>query len=239
MNLGKRLRLQPEQAAELPLILLLNGLDTTYKRTFTCEWMGMPESLCRHVLHGFAWDKLEWPRVRFLMKHAFRGKTLLRRVLGVAGLLPPRQIAFGLLTRQSFAGIQLARKLGLSTQAVKAMQCMDERWDGSGLPQGLRNSTIPVLSSICCVAQDLVAFGDIIGRKQAVDLVERRSGWWYDPGVVTAAITMHEACTLWSGIDHEDLVDEILTRNEQAAPMLCDDSALKHIHSTIATATSA
>ena len=234
MNLARRLRLHHDQATELFYALLLNGLGTARERHAACEWMGLDEALCRHALRGFDWTRMERMRVRFLMKYAFQNKSLLHRVFGMASLLSRRQIAPALQSRRSSAGIRLAHKLGMPAGTVEALQGMDERWDGHGAPKGYVYEAVPLLSQICCVAQDLAAFGDVLGRVEAVTLIERHSGRRYDPGVAVAVITSHEAGTLWTGTDEDDLMEELLARDPQSAAMPCGDDALEEICSAVA-----
>jgi HD-GYP domain-containing protein (c-di-GMP phosphodiesterase class II) len=234
MNLARRLRLQRDQATDLFYALLLNGLGTSRERHATCEWMGMDEALCGHALRGFDWTRLGRTRIRFLMRYAFRDKSPVRRAFGIASLLSRRQIAPALQRRRSAAGIRLARKLGMSPGTMDALQGMDERWDGSGLPQGYVFEAVPLLSQICCVAQDLAAFGDTLSHADAVTLIERHSGRRYDPGVAVAVITTHESRTLWTGTDQEDLMAEVLARDPQPQSMPCDDDALEEICSSVA-----
>jgi HD-GYP domain-containing protein (c-di-GMP phosphodiesterase class II) len=234
MNLARRLRLHRDQVTELFYALLLNGLGTSRERHATQEWMGMEEALSRHALRGFDWTRIEPTRIRFLIKHAFRNKPALYRAFGIASLLSRRQVAPALQRRRSSAGIRLARKLGMPTGTVEALQSMDERWNGRGGPEGYVYEAVPLLSQICCVAQDLAAFGDVLGRAETVNLIERHSGRWYDPGVVVAVITTHEARTLWAGTDEENLMEELLSRDPQGEPMLCSDDALEEICSAVA-----
>jgi HD-GYP domain-containing protein (c-di-GMP phosphodiesterase class II) len=234
MHLGKRLGLEQEHAANLFHALLLNGLGTPRERVSTCEWMGMSESLCRHALRGFDWTTVERARVKFLFRYAFQDAPLLHRVLSLTGLLPRRKLAPALRTRRSFTGARLARKLALPPGVSIAMQGMDERWDGSGTPRGAAYDGTSTLSHVCCVAQDLAAFGDLIGRAEAVALIEQRSGSWYDPGVVAAAITMHESGSLWHGLDADDLLSAVAACDPQAEPILCDDDKLETICAAVA-----
>ena len=67
-----------------------------------------------------------------------------------------------------------------------------ERWDGSGFPDGLRGEAIPLCCRITAVAVvfDLLSHADVnpMPRDEALKEIQRLSGSYFDPGVVTALL---------------------------------------------------
>lgn len=94
-------------------------------------------------------------------------------------------------------GAQIVRKLGLGDNVAVAVRHLDEHWDGGGYPSGLRGQEIPVLSRLMGVAQHLDAFCMDQGPQAAIDTLKERSGRWFDPDLVRAAVSLDESRTLW------------------------------------------
>lgn len=98
---------------------------------------------------------------------------------------------------QSLRVTEMIENLGMSATTVQAIHLTDERWDGSGLPSGLRGSSIPLLARICSVAQTLDALATEHGPETALRMVRSRRGTWFDPEIVRAAQQLHTSGKLW------------------------------------------
>jgi hypothetical protein len=80
------------------------------------------------------------------------------------------------------AAVLLSATAGPTVAAV--LRAVGAHWDGSGSPEGLRGSDIPVASRIIAVAEALVASG------YAIEQLESQSDSRFDPTVVRAAIEL-------------------------------------------------
>ncbi len=98
-------------------------------------------------------------------------------------------------------GAEIMRKLNLNEVACDAVRHMDEHWDGSGYPDRLQGDEIPLLARIIAVAQNLDVFARKAGTHEAIQVLRRRSGSWFDPELVKAAILLHERDGLWQQCD--------------------------------------
>lgn len=74
--------------------------------------------------------------------------------------------------------------------ARRMLEGLEEHWDGSGGPRGLRGEAIPIEARIVAVA---MAFDDleVRGGDGPVDEVSRLSGARFDPAVVDALVRTH------------------------------------------------
>lgn len=88
----------------------------------------------------------------------------------------------------------------LMHMAARIAQTHQERWDGSGVPLGLKGLEIPLEGRIVAVADafDTLLHGSCDGYReqaiptgQALDEIEKLSGAAYDPDVVTALGQIH------------------------------------------------
>lgn len=98
----------------------------------------------------------------------------------------------------------IMRKLGMGELAAEAVRCVDERWDGGGIPDRLRGEQIPLLARICAVARHLDIFASVRGMRGAIDTVIGRSGTWFDPELVKAVRSLDLQGVLWTGCIWEE-----------------------------------
>ena len=88
-------------------------------------------------------------------------------------------------------------KLGMGELAAEAVLRLDEQWDGGGYPGGIKGEQIPLLSRIGAIAQHLDLFSTELGAAQAIAMLLERSGTWFDPQLVRAAVSLHREQALW------------------------------------------
>lgn len=83
--------------------------------------------------------------------------------------------------------------------------CHHERWDGSGYPQGLKGTEIPILSRIVAVADTYTAitsdrtYREAKTKQYAIDEIRKNSGTQFDPEVVGAFL---------KAVDNADIIDK-------------------------------
>ncbi len=128
---------------------------------------------------------------------------------GASPLQLARSMAHGLLTmprmtKETFAGHcevaeRLATRLGFDGGVVAALGQLYERWDGKGLPQGLRGESIALSVRIVTLAQDAIVFARLGGLDAALAMARERSGRAYDPRI--AARFCERAVSLMEDLD--------------------------------------
>jgi response regulator RpfG family c-di-GMP phosphodiesterase len=88
------------------------------------------------------------------------------------------------------AGHQILARKPVLLPIATLVRSMDERWDGSGAPDGLRGSAIPLPTRIVAVCEAFDSMTNPVeGRRamkahEAIGELLRRSGTRFDPGVV-------------------------------------------------------
>ena len=83
-------------------------------------------------------------------------------------------------------GARLAERLDLGPGVRDGLYQSFERWDGKGIPQGLATEDICLPARLAEIGHQAVIFDRLGGPESAVEVVRRRAGGWFDPGVAEA-----------------------------------------------------
>ncbi|MBV9581538.1 MAG: HD domain-containing protein [Chloroflexi bacterium] len=88
--------------------------------------------------------------------------------------------------QESFAGHcevaqRLADRMGLDASVIVCLGQIYERWDGHGLPHGLKGEQVAPAVLLVTLAQDAVIWHRIGGVDAAVSTIRKRGGGAYDP----------------------------------------------------------
>ena len=98
-------------------------------------------------------------------------------------------------------GASILRKLRMSDLSCESVRHLDEHWDGSGYPEGLKGESIPILARISAIAQHLDVFASAHGTEASIRTLRRRKGTWFDPEIVSVAIALHRGGLLWDACE--------------------------------------
>ena len=80
-------------------------------------------------------------------------------------------------------GRQMAERLGMETPVADGVHQAFERWDGKGVPRGLRGDEISLGARLSSVASQAVAALHAGGPEYAVERIANKSGAWFDPAI--------------------------------------------------------
>lgn len=104
---------------------------------------------------------------------------------------------------------RLAGRLGFEGGIIAALGQLYERWDGKGLPNGLKGEQVGVSVRVVTLAQDAVIFHRLGGTEAAVQTARERRGGAYDPRM--ADLFCQRAEQLLAGLDDEPTWDGVLS----------------------------
>jgi HD domain len=175
-----------------------------------------------------------------LVRGVARGQILRKRVGTVAGLLAraPSVLPAALRGRCEVA-IRFAVRLGLGPRVERALDEAFERWDGKGLPLGLRGERVSTAARIVSLAELAASYVAVGGVAGAREVVAARSGGHVDPDL--AARFVQDADALLAGAMGPSLWDRVLaaeprpvarvgaSQQRAAAELLADFADLKSI----------
>ena len=106
---------------------------------------------------------------------------------------------------------------------------LDEHWNGTGQPEGLRKTAIPLLSRLMLLGQTLDVYFTARGASEAMQVVQARSGEWFDPDLVKAARAIDARNMLWTDLKSEEVYDMLLTMEPEPKEMEEDDRTFHSI----------
>lgn len=136
---------------------------------------------------------------------------------GAAPLQMLRTMAQGLIfmpqVPASFAGHcevaqRLAQRLEFGPNIIYALGQLYERWDGKGLPNGLKGEAIAPAVLVVTLAQDALIFHRLGGVEAAVAVARERKGAAYAPPLVECFC--QHAPSLFSGLESDLTWDTVL-----------------------------
>jgi putative nucleotidyltransferase with HDIG domain len=123
-------------------------------------------------------------------------------------------------------GATVVRDLGIGDGAAEAIYNLDEHWNGAGYPDHLVGEQIPLLARIVSVAQTLDVFLTTYGNAAAMACVKQRSGRWYDPAVVQAALGLGRSGLLWREIRSPHLQQMVVALEPQSRSLPTDEGSI-------------
>ncbi|MGH3584214.1 MAG: HD domain-containing phosphohydrolase, partial [Mycobacterium sp.] len=130
-------------------------------------------------------DNAGWPLMRFLVGNIARGEPLLHRLNVMATLFVD---ARGQLSRMIHShctsAALLADRLGLGPDVQAALAFAFERYDGGGMPTGVRGDGIPIQMRVAQLADLVEVHHRTGGVAAAVAVANRRRGGQFDPAIV-------------------------------------------------------
>lgn len=148
--------------------------------------------------------------------HAGASPLQLARLV-VRGLLAAPQIKEGFAGHCEVAQ-RLAERLGFEEGVILALGQLYERWDGKGLPHGLKGEAIAPAVLVVTLAQDGLTFYRLGGVAAAVAMARERKGGAYAPHMAERFCV--QASHLLAGLDDDPSWETVLALEPGEQPAL-------------------
>jgi HD-GYP domain-containing protein (c-di-GMP phosphodiesterase class II) len=183
-KVGLRLGLEGSRLHDLYYTLLLKDLGCTSNAARICQLFLNDDIQFKRDL--LTTDDTSMPQaVRFLLSHTAVGQDLATRLKALFHVaVNQTAISRDMIDTRCTRGADIARQMRFNDDVASGILHLDERWDGSGHPRGLRSDEIPLNSQIALLAQVVDVFATAQGPARAVAEVKRRSGKWFNPELV-------------------------------------------------------
>lgn len=182
-QIGRALGLSPAERGDLYYSLLLKDLGCSSNAARICELYEADDLAFKRgyktVGTGLA------ASIRFVLSRSAVRSRWYERPGKIGRILRDSpQFAAEMVVARCTRGADIARSLRFSDNVCEGIYRLDEHWDGSGKPDGLRGESISLYSRIALLAQVADVFHGHAGAGAALDEVKRRSGSWLDPRLV-------------------------------------------------------
>jgi HD-GYP domain-containing protein (c-di-GMP phosphodiesterase class II) len=129
------------------------------------------------------------PLLRFLVSNVARGEPLIRRLHVLTTLLvDARGHLSQLIHSHCTSAALLADRMGLGPDVQAALAYTFERYDGGGMPAGVRGDEIPIQMRVAQLADLVEVHHRLHGNAGAVAMAAARRGGQFDPHVVDTFI---------------------------------------------------
>jgi len=118
-------------------------------------------------------------------------------ILNKPGRLTPAE--YEIMKRHAPIGAEILSVIGLPYDVAPIVRHHHENWDGTGYPDGLAGDRIPIGSRILAVVDCFDAltsdrpYRTRMEDRDALEIVSKRRGNMYDPGVVDAFLALQES----------------------------------------------
>lgn len=151
------------------------------------RWFG-DDIAVRHDSYLVDWAGL--PYFRFLISNVARGEPLSRRLWVLAALLVNArgQLSRLIHSHCTSAGL-LAARMGLGADVQHALSFTFERFDGGGLPAGVRGEAIPIAIRVVQLADTVEVHQRTLGIQGAAAMVRARRGGQFAPRIADVFLT--------------------------------------------------
>lgn len=228
MAIGKSLGLPDTQMWELYYTALLKDLGCSSNAARICELFLSDDMSFKK---GYkALDSSYMKLFRFVASQTGQKTSFLERVRAIANAVQNQSaIEDDLIQTRCNRGSEIAASLRFPPGVCDGIFSLDEHWDGTGRPDRLTGTSIPVYSQIVLLAQVVDIIHSSAGRKAAVAEIRERSGNWFDPRLVKHFMKVARAESLWQILKQDDIADEVYALAPGRDAILVDEDYLDDI----------
>ncbi len=228
MAVGAQLGLDSRQQWELYYTVLLKDLGCSSNAARICE-LYLTDDL--QFKRDFKLVGSSLPQaVRFVLTHTGLKAGLADRFRATIEIFQNGgEIAHDLIQTRCQRGADIARQLRFGEAVAGGIRSLDEHWDGSGKPDGLRGEQISLYGRIALMAQVIDVFNTSGGAAAVLQEVRKRSGQWFDPLLVRAFEKVAADPDFWRDLAAEDLPARVCALEPAQHSVPLDDEYLDEI----------
>ena len=229
MRLAEELTLSTADCSALFYALLLKDLGCSSNAAKMAYLFGADDQLVKRSGRMIDWTK-PGQCIKHCWQHCAPGGSKMDKLARIAGIWRlgakgARQIAEIRCER----GADIASTLQLPDAVPRAIRDLDEHWNGSGNPRGLKGNEISLLGRICCLAQTVEVFLSAYGLESAMDVARQRRGKWFDPHLVDALFAFKRDAEFWPRLLNDGLMTELSRWEPEDAVLLADEACLDRV----------
>ena len=228
MHIGREIGLGEREQWELYYTLLLKDLGCSSNAARICELYLTDDLRFKHDFKTVG-DGLP-SALRFVFSHTGLSAGMSDRLSAIANIMRNgSQIAHELIQTRCQRGADIARQLRFSDPVADGIHALDEHWNGSGKPQGLKADAIPIYARIALLSQVIDVFRTSDGPEAALREARGRAGQWFDPALVNAFERVARNAAFWAMLESPSIDREVLALEPGSFRLPIDDDYLDDI----------
>ena len=227
-NIGLQLGLNETELRDLYYVLLLKDLGCSSNAARVCNLYLTDDIAFKRDFKTV--DGSLSAALRFVFSKTGLESGLSERIRALVNVMQNGgELARELIETRCERGADIARRMRFSEPVQDAIRCLDERWDGSGLPNGLTGDAVPMIANIALMAQVIDVFATDQGQQAAVTEVKSRSGKWFSPKLVDAFLAGQADQSFWDSAYGPDLEAHVFAMTPALQDQPVDEDYLDEI----------
>ena len=217
LRLARELQLSKAECESLYYAALLKDSGCSSNSARIYPVFGADDVMTKRDVKFVDWSS-KGASMNFAIKHVAPGGSVGAKLRKLAGMMgPPSKVMDEVTKARCTRGAMVARSLGMSEDTAMAIQALDEHWDGKGAPAHLAGRNIPLAARILCLSQTLEVFATAYGMYAGFDVAQERSGRWFDPELVQAALSFENDTAFWRDHSRHVYGEPIVTVEPESA----------------------
>jgi HD-GYP domain-containing protein (c-di-GMP phosphodiesterase class II) len=225
--IGRKLGLGEDELQDLYYTLMLKDLGCSANAVRMCELFDTDDTRFKRDykrVDGSLPDLLLQ-----VLRHAGSGRRPFARFKAIIAALRHGRRATELVAIRCRRGAEIARQMRFSPAVAAGIRDLDEHYDGSGRPAGLKAEAIHLSARIALAAQMLDVFNTSDGRVAARAEIVKRRGKWLDPKIADALLAVSDEPGFWDELAAPDLEARVLAAEPGQKVILADEDYLDDI----------
>ncbi len=160
-----------------------------------------------------------------VMLHHVRQANADANFIEATGAIVQALLGFKKISQQNFNGHcevaqRLAQRIGFGQSLIQGLGQLYERWDGCGLPHGIKGDNITIAVRVVTLAQGVIIAHRNGGVEMALAMVQKRRTGEYDPQI--ADVFCQQAFHLCAQLDAEPTWADLLALEPNPPIMLSE-----------------
>jgi putative nucleotidyltransferase with HDIG domain len=235
MRIAEQLGLSVAERGDLYYALLLKDAGCSSNASRLFHILNADEIRAKGDVKTTDWTRVGWESLNYAIGHVATGMPFLQRMQRLFQVAATQQQdSCSLVKIRCERGSHIAKQLGFSESVAASIYNLDEHWNGNGYPEGLRKNEIPLFSRIANLSQTLDVFYTERGSKAALEAVRKRSGRWFDPELVKAAVSLGQSGVLWQGLQDQEIIQNVASLEPENRRMTATEESIDRICSAFA-----
>ncbi len=228
MRLAEEIGLPEEQRSGLFYALLLKDAGCSSNAARLSSLFAADDHEAKRAMKA-----VDWSRPGALAAYTWQsiepGRGPLAKARRMKAIAGEDEVTREMIGTRCERGAEIARMLELPEDSAAAIAALDEHWDGSGHPRGLRGEEIPLLGRVLCLAQTVEIFSRTTGPRGAYAMAIKRAGRWFDPALVSALLAFRDDAAFWGPLEDPRMVPVAAAWEPADRVVLADQARLDRV----------